>query len=171
MTSFFELGGFPIHIKAGLEFSQSYETISGTAIHRMQSGRAVKQTHFKKLKTVISGKGWVPTGLDNLDYSIPLWLKSAVPLSISSNLQQLLLPYIARNDVGYSPKGFALVDGELIESKLVIDGRLVTLEYVDDTLSYQVHYYPELLVYAEPPQVHGNVTSSEFSWSITCEEV
>lgn len=167
----FELGGVTIPLTAGLEFSQTYETIGGIVLHRMQSGRAVKQTHFKKLKTVVSGKGWAPTGLDCLDYSTQLWLKSAVPLSISSKFQEIILPHIARSDIGYSPKVFALVDSELIESKLVIDDRLVTLEYVDDAITYQVHYYPELLVYAEPPQVHGNVTSSEFSWSIICEEV
>lgn len=171
MSSYFELGGYPIAIKAGLEFSQSYETLSGTAIHRMQSGRAIKQTHFKKLKTVLSGKGWVPTGLEHLDYSKPLLLKCAVPLSITSALCQLILPVASRNDMRYTPTGFALIGGKLLETNLSIQGNIVNLESVNDAKYYQVHYFPELLVYAEPPQIHGDVSGSEFTWSLTCEEV
>lgn len=33
--------------------AQSYELIGGTVIQRMQSGRAIKQTHFSKLRTTV----------------------------------------------------------------------------------------------------------------------
>ncbi len=165
------MGGYSVPIKAGLEFSQSYETLSGTAIHRMQSGRALKQTHFKKLKTVLSGKGWVPTGIDHLDYSKPLLLRCAIPLSIPCLACQLILPRASRTDASYTPIGFALIGGKLLETNLSIQGNIVNLESVNDAQSYQVHYFPELLVYAEPPQIHGDVTGAEFTWSLTCEEV
>lgn len=171
MSYYFALNDCSIALEAGLEFSQTYELIGGTVIHRMQSGKAIKQTHFQKLKTVLTGKGWIPTGLDELDYTKPLLLKCAIPLSISGHSNQLLIPPGHRTDAYYIPKGYGLVDGHLIETKLIIDECLVTLEHVDNAKIYQVHYYPELFVYAERPQVQGNVTSAEFSWSITCEEV
>lgn len=171
MSYYFELGGCSIAVEAVFEFSQSYESINGTVVHRTQSGKAIKQTHFKKLKTVLSGKGWIPTGLDELDYSKPLLLKCAIPLSISSKNNQLLLPQGRRMDSFYNPKGFCLINGHLIETNLTIDHNLAILDHVDNANAYHVHYYPELYVYAEPPQVHGNVTSAEFTWSITCEEV
>jgi len=40
----------------------------------MQSGRAIKQTHYRKLRTSLSGQGWVPAGLDGLDYSQAYYL-------------------------------------------------------------------------------------------------
>lgn len=171
IANFFELGGHSLAIQSSFEFAQTYETIAGTVIQRMQSGKAIKQTHFKKLKTVLSGKGWVPTGLDNLDYSKALLLKCSVPQSISSKANQILLPNGRRNDSGYTPTAFGLVNGHLIETKLIIEVDLAILDRVKDAMSYQVHYYPELFVFAEPLQVHGNVTGAEFSWSITCEEV
>lgn len=171
MSYYFELGGCSIAICAGIEFSQSYESINGTMLFRTQSGKAVKQTHFIKLKTVLQGKGWMPTGLDSLDYSNPLLLKCAVPLSLGSKSNKILLPVNRRNDVGYATKGYGLVDGNLIESKLIIEDDFAILARLNHAASYQIQYYPELLVYAEPPQVHGNITSAEFSWSLTCEEV
>ncbi|MFO1259096.1 MAG: hypothetical protein U1E78_11895 [Gammaproteobacteria bacterium] len=65
----FILDNISMPISAMLYFSQTYESIGGAVTHRMQSGRAVKQTHFNKLKTVLSGQGWVPAGLDGLNYA------------------------------------------------------------------------------------------------------
>ncbi len=171
MNYSFEIGEVSIPITAGIELSQTYELIGGTIIHRMQSGKAIKQSHFRKLKTVLAGKGWIPTGLDELDYSKPLLLKCATPLSISNKNNQIVLSARYRTDTCYFPKSFGLVNGHLIETKLIIEGSSAMLEHVSNAKLYQVHYYPELYVYAEPPQVHGNVTSAELAWSITCEEV
>ncbi|MBS0289833.1 MAG: hypothetical protein JSS07_07370 [Proteobacteria bacterium] len=59
----FQLGGITIPILAGLEFTQTYEPIGGSVLQRMQSGKAIKQTHYRKLRTTLSGQGWVPAGL------------------------------------------------------------------------------------------------------------
>lgn len=167
----FQLGGISIPIQAGLEFSQTYEAIGGNVLHRMQSGRAIKQTHYKKLRTSLSGQGWVPTGLDGLEYSESMILKCAAPRSISSESYQIVIPSYRRNDPGFEPKGYALVKGHLIETTLVMQEDIAILNPVGYALSYQVHYYPQILVFAEPPQVQSNITGAEFSWSITCEEV
>jgi hypothetical protein len=42
---------------------------------------------------------------------------------------------------------------------------------VDFALSYQVLYYPMILVFAESLQVQGNISGAEFSWSFICEEI
>ncbi len=167
----FKLGGISIPVNAGLEFSQSYEMIGGTVTQRMQSGRAIKQIHFNKLRTVLSGQGWVPTGLDGLDFSTPLLLKCAAPRSVSSTNTQFTISTNRRHDSGFEPKAFAVVSGNLTETEITLNADIVNLDTVTGALTYQIYYYPEILVFAEPPQVQGNMTGAEFSWTLTCEEV
>lgn len=167
----FELGGISIPIRAGLEFSQSYEMIGGTVTQRMQSGRAIKQTHFNKIRTSLSGQGWLPAGLDGLDYSVPQLLKCAAPKSISSLANQMTVPAARRSDVGFEPRGYALVAGELVMTDITMNADVASLVTVPGASTYHVHYYPELLVFAEPIQTQGNMTGAEFSWTLTCEEV
>lgn len=137
----------------------------------MQSGRAIKQTHFSKLRTSLSGQGWVPAGLDGLDYSSPLLLKCAAPRCISSQNHQIAIPAVRRNDRGFEPKGYALIEGELIETAVLFQANIANLRIVPEADIYQVHYYPELMVFAEPSQVQGNMAGAEFSWALTCEEL
>lgn len=171
MSDYFEIGGISIPVKAGLEFSQTYEVIGGTVTQRMQSGRAIKQSHFSKLKTVLSGQGWLPAGLDGLDYSQPLMLKCAMPRSLSSQSSQITIPSSRRNDNGLEPTGFALVTGHLIQTQITINSNIAILDEVAGALLYHVHYYPEIYVFADPPQIQGNMTGAEFSWALTCEEI
>jgi hypothetical protein len=137
----------------------------------MQSGRAIKQTHFRKLRTVLSGQGWDPMGLDDLDYADSLLLRCATPRSIGSRQPQFTLVGNRRSDPGFEPQGYALLAGYLVPTALQIKGDIAQLQKVQGALSYQVHYYPEIWVFAEPPQVQGNITDATFSWSLTCEEV
>lgn len=167
----FQLGGLTIPIQAGLEFSQTYEPIGGSVLQRMQSGRAIKQTHYRKLRTSLSGQGWVPAGLDGLDYSQALLLKCAAPRSLSSESNKIVIPSLRRTDERFEPKGYALVRGHLIETGLEMQEDVAILEPVRFALSYQVYYYPEIFVFADAPQVQNNMTGVEFSWSLIGEEI
>ena len=167
----FVIGEIRIPLKAGLEFTQTYEPIGGTSTLRTQSGKAIKQTHFNKLKTVLSGRGWVPAGLDGLDYSQPLLLKCVAPRSISSLNSSITIPTARRSDTGFEPIGYVLVGGELIQTSLNLSADIATLDPIPGAISYQVQYYPEIMVFAGPPQIQNNVYGAEFSWTLTCEEV
>lgn len=140
-------------------------------VQRMQSGRAIKQTHFSKLRTVLSGMGWSPVGLDGLDYSKPLLLKCAVPQGVTSLNTQIFVTAKRRRDPGFEAKGYGLVNGQWAETSTNIGANIVELIPVEFATLYQVVYYPEILVFAEPPHVQGNVSGAEFSWSLSCEEI
>lgn len=167
----FELGGITIPIQAALDFSQTYESIGGSIMHRMQSGRAIKQTHYKKLRTVLSGEGWVPAGLDGLNYDEPLLLRCAAPRSCSSTTSQKTIPLARRQDLGFEPKGYAVLGGELHETPIKLQANIAILDPIADASSYQVQYYPEIWVFAEPVQTQTNLTGAEFVWSLVCEEI
>lgn len=167
----FELAGINHAIKAGLEFNQTYEMLGGSVTHRMQSGKAIKQTHYNKLRTVLSGRGWIPVGLDGIDYSTPQLLKCALPRVISNTQAQFTIPNARRSDPGFTPKAFALISGYLVDAELNMNADIAMITPVAGAIGYQVHYYPELMVFAEPQQVQGNLSGAEFSWTLTCEEV
>lgn len=167
----FELGGITVPILSCLEFSQTYELVGGSVMHRMQSGRAVKQTHFTKLKTVLSGQGWVPAGLDGLNFNEPLLLKCAAPRTISSCISKIVLPAERRSDAGFEPKGFALICGQLIEIPINIKANIAMLDAVPEAVCFQIQYYPELSIFAELSYIQGNTVRGDFSWAMICEEI
>ncbi|MFI4938431.1 MAG: hypothetical protein ACHQJ6_07990 [Candidatus Berkiellales bacterium] len=118
----------------------------------MQSGKTVKQTHFKRLRTTLSGQGWVPAGLDGLDYSEPLLLKCAVPRSIFSRGYHIAIPSNRRSDSGFEPKAYAILVGKLVEIPHKIQADLLIIEGLTEAAFYQIQYYPEIMVYAEVPR-------------------
>lgn len=167
----FELGGVRVPILACLEFSQTYEPIGGSVIHRMQSGKAVKQTHYTKWRTTLSGQGWIPVGLNALDYRLAQCLKCAAPQSVFSTYPCLTLPTARRQDEPFVPKGFAMVGQELMEVAMEMQADIATLSAIPDARGYCVHYYPEWQVFAEMTQMQANLHNAEFSWSITAEQI
>jgi len=167
----FILNNIHIPIKAGLDFTQSYEAIGGTSILRMQSGRAVKQSHYTKIRTELRGRGWVPTGLEGLNYSETMLLKCAAPRVVSSTSNIMTIPASRREDIGFEVKAFAIVGGELLAVELDLDSNIARIKETPGAVNYQVHYYPELMVFAEPIKVSANIYGAEFSWSLICEEI
>jgi hypothetical protein len=74
-----ELGGIVIPITSAHEFSQNYAPLGGSIVLRMLDGGAVKQQHWEKLSTSISGSGVLPPGIENLSFKDPLVLKCGAP--------------------------------------------------------------------------------------------
>ena len=78
---YFELGGISVPIEANIEFDQDYEPLTAETWPpiRMMDGTGVKQVAWSgKLKTKLTGSGWMQSGLDGLDYSAPMLLKCAI---------------------------------------------------------------------------------------------
>jgi hypothetical protein len=57
-AQFFALDGQVIPIRAGLKVSQTYEQLGGRQLFRARTGKARLQSHWSKVKTVLSGSGW-----------------------------------------------------------------------------------------------------------------
>lgn len=73
------LDGVLIPILAGVDLSQSYEEIGGQTLLRTRSGRGVKQSHWKKIKTTVTGSGWIPAALAGLDTAVAHSLDCVAP--------------------------------------------------------------------------------------------
>lgn len=166
----FELGGVVVPIEALLDFEQSYEPLGGSSVLRMMDGTAVKQQSWRKTRTQLSATGWVPLGLDALDFSGPLTLKCAKPVALSGATNVVTLPAGRRSD--FAPLGFAIVaDRTLVETSCGLAGNVATLGIVAGALGYRCLYVPQLTVVTDGPQERASLTRAEHSWDLVCEEV
>lgn len=166
-----ELGGVIVPQHAALDLEQTYEPIGGYTTRRMLSGAGSKQTHWLKLRTTIRGSGWIPAGLDGLDFSAPMELKCIKPRAVTSAANVFTIPAARRSDAGYEPAGRALVDGQWVESSVGMVGNTATVAAVAEATQYQVLYYPQLQVIADPPREVLDASGAAYSWSLNCEEV
>ncbi len=81
------------------------------------------------------------------------------------------IPSNRRSDSGFEPKAYAILVGKLVEIPHKIQADLLIIEGRTVAALDQIQNYPEIMVYAEVPQVQCNVSGAEFSWSLTCEEI
>lgn len=160
------LGGIPIPPEAGAP-DQSRDPIQGATVLRMSDGAAVKMTHWSgKASGEISGSGWIPLGLEGLDYSQPLELQLTQPRSIAQSGRNFVLPAACRPD--REPWGSALVAGRWRPVPCTRAGLNVTLGAASDATLYMVQWMPLYSVFADPPQ---ETMSGVHGWTLNWQEV
>lgn len=158
------LGGVPIVAHAGAP-EMSEEPIGGSTILRLSDGAAVKMTHWEKLSGAISGSGLMPSGLDGLDYSQPLELRSMQQSNIVGTGTTYTLTSTPRTDV--SPWAMALVGQVWTQTEVVVVDGMATVTPVPGATHYQVCWLPVYSVFASRP---SRSQSTAHGWSITWEE-
>jgi len=170
----FQLGTITLPVVAGFDLDQSYENIGGESIFRTLSGRGIKQMTYAKLRVSTSGAGWIPSGLEALDYTAQMTLKCIVPKGIGATFatRQATLPAGRRSDSGFTPFGTAIMsDGRHVSTAATLAGNVATLDAVSGAVAYQANYYPSLTVWAMRPSGSGSLTDASYRWEIVCEEV
>ena len=171
MSYFFELGGVSVALHANLEFRQQYRPVVSANTRRMMDGSLNKQSNWTRVGTSLSARGWVPHGLDGLDYSSPLLMKCGAPRAITSASNILTIPAERRADAGYEPQAYAIKNGEQIETSIGIATNTATLGIVVGAEFYQVVYFPEITVYADPPAQDLDVHAAEYGWTLRAEQI
>lgn len=161
------LGGVPIVLHAGAPVLTE-EPIGGETLLRMSDGAAVKMTHWQRMAGSISGQGWMPPGLDGLDYSAPLELRSTLVNNMVGAGLVYALTGTPRPD--QLPWARALVGDQWLSTACsTVDG-VVTVTAMAGAALYQVSWMPIYSVYAaRPPKSQDSGTASH-SWSIAWEE-
>jgi hypothetical protein len=100
-----------IPIRAGLKVSQTYEQLGGRQLFRARTGKARLQSHWSKVKTVLSGSGWNVMPFAGIDQTAVHTLDCVTARALQSHLPLFTLPAL-RPDV--PPRGFAVIAGELV---------------------------------------------------------
>jgi len=162
--------GFELPVYAGFDVTQRYEPIGGETILRACSGRGIKQMTWRKTRIVTSGGGWVPDGIQSLDFSAQYAVGCIVAETIPAVLatRQATLPTTRRTDTGHTPFGLAqLPGGQTVESAVSIVANVATVTAVSGAVAYQVGYYPLLTCWINRPTKSGPA----YAWELVAEEV
>lgn len=177
-----ELDGVVIPITSAHTFSQTYSPLGGSVTLRMLDGGAVKQQHWEKLQTSISAEGVLPPGIENIAYKDPLVLKCGAPRGTTSvSPTGIAIPVERRTDPGFTPEGFGWVPdtgeptlGVWVSTAIAIvpgPPDVANLTVVTGATQYRITYFPEITVFANPPEVNTDVHGKAVSWSIDAEQV
>jgi hypothetical protein len=162
------LGGIPIVLHAGAP-DQSDTPLLGESVIRLSGGAGVKMTHWGKASGTISGQGWMPPGLDGLDYSQPLELRLTSQESIVGDAREFMLTSTPRDD--QAPWAFALVGTQWVETGCSFGSGVATADLVVGASKYMVHWMPMYSVFASKPPKTQSSGQGSFGWTITWEEV
>jgi hypothetical protein len=119
----------------------------------------------------LTGRGWIPAGLDGIDYTSSMLLKCAAAKMITSPSNVIALPAERRTDSGYEPRGYAIVEGARVDTSIGFAVDVATLGTVAGASFYQVEYFPEITVFATLSNSGVTVTNADYSWQIKAEQV
>lgn len=136
---------------------------------RMADGSIVRQTRrSRKLTTTISGSGWMPSGLDDLDTSVPHTISCVAPRSVGGPGPVLILPSARRGDVPIS--GLVVTAAGVYPCEVdTVVGDVVTLETTPGALTYQAIYYPRFSAWLGY-RSDLDANSATYGWTLTARE-
>ena len=161
------LGGVPIVLHAGAP-ELSEEAIGGSTVFRMSDGAGVKMQHWERMAGSISGSGWMPPGLDGLDYSQPLELRSTQVNAIHGEGPEFTLTGTPRPDM--APWADALVGDQWIPVPSTFAEGVVTVTPVSGASLYRACWMPVYSVFANKPAKSQSSGTASHGWSIPWEE-
>jgi len=173
MTTVLKIGALAIPNRAALDIEQTYETIGGETLLRTVSGAAIKQETWRRLRTTISGGGWLPAGLESIDTSTTQSVACLVPRALIADAsRQATLPVGRRADAGHLPFALALLPfGDAVPTPLAVVGNVGTATAVADAIGYQILYFPLLTCWVQRPSESGSRGDASYRWELVAEEV
>lgn len=165
-----KIGGFELPAYASFDLTQRYEPIGGETILRAISGRGILQRTWRRTRVVTSGSGWVPSGIQSLDFDTQHEIACIAPETVPADFvtRQVGLSGIWRNDAGHVPYGLAqLPSGQTVAAGVTMNGEVATVGAVADAVAYHVGFYPVLTCWLLRPTRSG----PDHSWELVAEEV
>jgi hypothetical protein len=170
-----KIGSIDIPLLAALDIEQTYDPIGGETVLRTIGGTGIKQTTWQKLRTSISGSGWIPAGLASLDTTAQQVIGCIVPRAVPCVFatRQATLPAARRSDSGHIPWGLAIMaDNAVVVTTASLAGNVATVASVAGAVAYQALYLPSLTCWlTRRVSDSGNRSDASYRWEIEAEEV
>jgi hypothetical protein len=169
----FILGALSLPFEAHLELSQDYEEEIDKRLTRHADGSARQQINWRgKIKTRLTGAGWIPPGFDLLDYENSLEMSCIAAKSVISQDRVITIPSARRADAGFEPCAIASVDGGRVDAAITgTVGNVVIVAPVANAQFYTVFYYPKINVFASLPTQRHDAINDKYSWELEAREV
>lgn len=167
-----EIDSLVVAVEALVRFDQFYQGQRGESFRRTADGTGYQRSTWKaKLGTEINAEGWAPSLFDTLVPGQTYTLKCAVPRTVAGATNLITVPPTRRSGTGYDPYGYAVVDGKLVETGFDnITGDDFTLTPVAGAQSYQVNYFPQIVV-AITRNESRKTTEGVYDWRLEAQEV
>lgn len=164
------INGGVLALPEALDLSQRYEPIGGFSRLRMANGAGVRQEHWRRVRTTITGRGWTPAALAAVDWTEPVTIGCIAPKAIRTSSLIVALPAARRLDL--VPYVWAVLsNGQCADAACSIVGDTLTITAVAAASAYLVHYWPVLTVWCDGPVEDVDVSGAVTSWQLTAEEV
>lgn len=165
------IGGITVSQDARISINQTYKTLSAISNRRLANGSLVSRNTWNgKLETMITCTGYIPSGLQSLDYTSTMTVSCIAPKGISSASNAITLPTTRRTDAGSLPFGRKLVNGKWEDASSSLVGDVLTITLDASATQYQAVYFPEFTAIVSEPNDGLNIGQG-FSWSIKAEQV
>ena len=156
-----------------IDISQTYERVRGSYRARMRDGGLKQRTIWSgKLRTTITGNGLIPPGISLIDFDSSFTLSCIGHLAVNTTNTSVVLPSARRSDAGSEPYGRALnCGGKWNPTDVTMVGDTANITPVAGAEQYQVIWFPEIVVFADPPVEAHPEHGPTYSWSIVAEEI
>lgn len=165
------IGGISVSQDARITINQTYSTISAISNRRLADGSLVSRNAWSgKLATEITCTGYIPSGLQTLDYTAAMTISCIAPKAVSKATNAITIPTARRTDAGSLPYGRALVNGKWQDASSSLVSDVLTITDPGGATQFQAVYFPEFSAIVAEPQ-DGLAIGSGFSWSLTAEQV
>lgn len=165
-----KIGTLEIPLVAGFDVNIDYPKILAKNILRTKNGTGIMASRWEKLRVVISGSGWLPDGLDSIDENAQVDIHSTAWLSTASTSNIITIPRAFRIDE-FTPRGTAIVNGDMVETPVVIAAQQATLTVVPGATQYHVLYCPIVTSFIALIDRKFDVKAHVWNWSIEAEEI
>jgi hypothetical protein len=148
----------------------SVEGVEGASTVRMSLGALVKMTHWSgKARGSISGNGWMPPGLDGLDYSQVLELLCTQQEAVNTTATSIALPSTPRQD--YAPWVIAHLGTETVKLPCTYVDGVATVAPLPGAELYTFCWLPMYQVFATKPPKGLSAGQNTHSWQLDWEQV
>jgi hypothetical protein len=163
------IDGVEITLRSAIELKQTYSPVEPGVVLRKADGSAIKQVpSWSKLKTEISGSGWLPEGLSGVDFSDSVVVDCVGQRSITSDSNAIAISDTVRPDV--DPWGIAFVNGHWVDVGSSWAGGTLTIDVISAATLYQARWFPRLTLLCSEPATETDHNNATYGWTLTGEE-
>lgn len=171
----FVLGGIPVPIEAGSATARhAYRQALRKTDLLMADGSTRRQIYAgsqEKLVVELSAEGMpAPAGLTSLDPALTYVLRCGAPRTLAALSNVIALPLNRRTDAGYSPRGWAILNGHRVSTPCNVAADTATLDPVAGATGYAVDYWPEITGLVDFSET-ADGGQARYGWSLTVTEV
>lgn len=164
-----KIGTIELSDPAAFDLTVTHSPIQSKSILRTKNGTGIIASHWKKRGISITGSGWIPEGLADIDEDAVVDIHTIDWQSIADTSPIITLPGVFRLD-DFAPQGIAIVNGEAVNTAVSLAGAVATLTSVSGATQYHVNYCPIITSLIASIDRSFNAETNTWTWTLEAEQ-